>query len=123
MAKDFPYSRRFDPPAPVTEITVSAVGEATLQVLIDTGADVSMFPISVLHSINARFIEKHRIIPVFGRAYTVDLYAVDVHLAGFHIPAIEVVALNSDNDPLIGRDVLNHLIVTLDGIGGVTEIS
>lgn len=123
MARDFPYSRQFEPPAPVAEITVSAVGDVTLQVLIDSGADASMLPISVLQSINARLIEKHRVIPIFGRAYTVDLYAVDIYLAGFHIPAVEVVALKGDDEPLIGRDVLNHLIVTLDGIGGVTEVS
>lgn len=123
MAKDFLYSKRFEPPAPVVEITVGAAGEITLQVLIDTGSDTSMLPIAVLRAVNARFIEKHRVIPVFGRAYAVDLYAVDIHLAGFHMPAVEVVALKGDDEPLIGRNVLNHLIVTLDGIGGVTEIS
>jgi len=123
MAKDFPYSRQFEPPAPVAEITVSAEGETTLEVVIDTGADASMLPISVLRAVSARFIDKHRVIPVFGRAYSVDLYAVNIQLAGFHIPAVEVIALNGDDDPLIGRDVLNHLIVTLDGIGSMTEVS
>lgn len=78
-----------------------------------------MLPISALRAVNARFIEKHRVIPVFGRAYTVDLYAVDIQLAGLRIPAIEVIALNGDDYPLIGRDVLNHLIITLDGIGSI----
>ena len=122
MPQDFPYSRQFEPPAPVVEITLRARGEHTLLVLIDTGADASMLPIAALRA-NARFVEKHRIIPVFGRAYTVDLYAVDIYLAGFQIPAVEVVALMGNDEPLIGRDVLNHLIVTLDGIGSVTEVS
>jgi len=123
MAKDFPYSRQFEPPAPVAEIIVRAVGEATVQVLIDSGADASMLPITILRSINARFIEKHRVVPVLGRAYTVDLYAVNIQIAGFNIPAVEVIAVKDTGDALIGRDVLNHLIITLDGIGGVTEIS
>ena len=123
MPQDFPYSRQFEPPAPVVEITLRARGEHTLLVLIDTGADASMLPIAARRAVNARFVEKHRIIPVFGRAYTVDLYAVDIYLAGFQIPAVEVVALIGNDEPLIGRDVLNHLIVTLDGIGSVTEVS
>lgn len=123
MAQDFPYSRHFEPPAPVVEITIGTAETVTLEVLIDTGADASMLPIAALRTVNARFIEKHRVIPVLGRAYTVDLYAVDIHLAGFHIPAVDVIALDGDDDPLVGRDVLNHLIVMLDGIGGITEIS
>lgn len=40
-----------------------------------------------------------------------------------HIPSIQAVGIADDDEPLLGRDVLNHLIVTLDGIGGLTEVS
>ena len=57
MPKDFPYSRQFEPPAPVVEITLRARGEHTLQVLIDTGADASMLPIAALRAVNARSLK------------------------------------------------------------------
>lgn len=124
MRKDFPYSKRYEPPAPVIEVTIfTGYGEAQIDVLIDSGADVSMLPAELLQSINARFIEKHRAVPLFGRPYTVDLYAVNMRVGGYEIHAVEVIALKGNDEPLIGRNVLNHLIVTLDGIGGITEVS
>lgn len=39
------------------------------------------------------------------------------------LPGVRAVAIDKHDEPLIGRDVLNHLIVTLDGIAGETEIS
>ncbi len=36
--------------------------------------------------------------------------------------AISAIAMPAGSEPLNGRDVLNQLVITLDGIAGVTEL-
>jgi hypothetical protein len=57
-----------------------------------------------------------------GHRQTVNLYRVEVQIGTYKIPGIRVIGINN-NEAIIGRDVLNHLIVTLDGIAGETAIS
>ena len=52
-----------------------------------------------------------------------NVYRVNITIGGLEAPAVPAVALDDHDEPILGRDVLNQLIVTLDGIGGVTEIS
>lgn len=60
---------------------------------------------------------------IAGKPVPVELYFVTVQIDQFNLPGIKAVASRSSNEAIIGRDVLNHLIVTLDGIAGQTEIS
>ena len=119
----FPYSRDYDPPAPFAEITVGQKETVRITAFIDSGADATMIPLEVLLAVDALFVE-----PKFLRGITdyrriVNIYRVNITIDGLDIPAIPVVALEDYSEPILGRDVLNQLIVTLDGIGGVTEIS
>ena len=50
-------------------------------------------------------------------------YVVDLHLGEHHIHAVEVAALPAGDENILGRDVLNHLVVTLNGLVGVTEVA
>ena len=83
---------------------------------------MTMIPIDVLEAIKAQFIEKRQIRGVSGFSYSVDTYFVTVHIGPHTIYAIEVVALERGDETLIGRDVLNHLIVTLNGLASVVEV-
>lgn len=96
MAVSFAYDTDYEPPAPVVEAKLRAEGEVVVDALLDTGADGTMILISVLRTIRARFAETHRMRGVIGVARAVEL---------------------------IERDVLRHLIVTLDGISGLAETS
>lgn len=57
-----------------------------------------------------------------GHAQTVNLYLVEVQIGSYKIPGIRAVGLKT-TEAILGRDVLNQLIITLDGIAGTTEIS
>ena len=123
----FDYDSKYEPPAPIFEIIVSKTGqptnEATLSALVDSGADATMLPITALQSVEARYIETRQMRGIAGVAYPVDLYLATIRV-GFHtIPAVRVVAGAAQSEALIGRDVLNHLVVTLNGLAGVTEVS
>ena len=123
MAISFAYSTDYNPSAPVVEITVKAEREVTLQALLDSGADATMISITTLRTIKARFARTHSMRGVIGRARSVELYFVEIQIGSYKIPGIRAVAAEAGAQAIIGRDVLNQLIVTLDGISGITDIS
>ncbi|MDK2384116.1 MAG: hypothetical protein QI199_04820, partial [Candidatus Korarchaeota archaeon] len=45
-----PYSKKYDPPAPVVEVRVRSLGGkfVDLEALIDSGADITVFPRELL---------------------------------------------------------------------------
>lgn len=123
----FDYSTDYEPPAPILEITVSKTGglagEVTLLALVDSGADATILPITTLQSITARYIETRQMRGMVGLAYPVDLYLATIRIGSYTVPAVRVVAGTADSEAIIGRDVLNYLVVTLNGLAGVTELS
>ena len=60
---------------------------------------------------------------ITGASIMVDLYMVQVQIGEFTLRGVKAVASRTGNEVILGRDVLNHLIVTLDGIAGTVEIS
>jgi predicted aspartyl protease len=123
MAVSFSYSNGYEPPAPVVEVTIRARGEVAVQALLDSGADATMIPSAILQRIGARFARLHKMRGVLGDAVAVELYFVEIQIGSYKIPAIRSIAVDSTTEVIIGRDVLNQLIVTLDGIAGTAEIS
>lgn len=130
MAFQQQYDRaHYEPSAPVLDITVEprpAANQQTgamVRVLVDSGADATMLPEKLLMEIGAAGTLTGDDHGVYGQVQTVSVYLVDVQIGLLLIPSIQAIGVSDDHEPLIGRDVLNHLIVTLDGIGGVTEIS
>ena len=54
--------------------------------------------------------------------FLAPLYAVEIRLGPVVLYGMEVVGRNQTTEVIIGRDVLNQLIVTLNGLAFVTEI-
>jgi predicted aspartyl protease len=122
----FDYSTEYDPPGPIVEFQVSKAGQqtpdVTLSALVDSGADATMLPITALQSIGARYVETRQMRGIVGLAYPVDLYLVSIRIGVHPMPAVRVIAGVAESEAIIGRDVLNHLVVTLNGLASVTEI-
>ena len=57
-----------------------------------------------------------------GGRVEVDLYLVAIQLGAELVYGLHVVSIPSTKEAIIGRDVLNQLIVTLNGPAGVTEV-
>ena len=124
MIYTYNYDTNYDPAFPVAEINISRTSTSqpiTLTALIDSGSDATMIPIQHLKQIQARKGGQQQLRGVAGISYTVDMYRVFVTIGEFHTWATAV-ADHQNQQTILGRDVLNQLIVTLNGLAFVTEI-
>ncbi len=119
----FAYDSAYVPSAPVATIQVRSKSAVELVALLDSGADGTMIPIDVLGQIGARYQETRYMRGVTGVRQTADLYLITVQIGPHKITGIRATAVSVGSEAILGRDVLNHLIVTLNGLANVTEIA
>ncbi len=121
----YDYDSAYIPAAPVVEIRITndRTDPVIVRVaLIDTGADATMIPISILAQLKITPIDSRFLRTVTGMRSVVDLYPVSIEIGPFRFSNLTVIATNLDSEIIVGRDILEHLIVTLDGLASVTEI-
>lgn len=127
MSISFNYSRQFDPTMPIVEVSVRAVGTShpasVVTALVDSGADATILPLSVLQQVGARYVRGRVMHGVTGIPENVDTYLVPIQISPNAVHGIRAVAYGNNMTPIIGRDVLNNLVVTLDGLAQETVIS
>jgi len=123
------YSQNYDPrtyysPASVLDIFVSADTdqEIKLTALVDSGADGTILPENVLVQLNAPYIESRYMTGVTGKREEVELFLVSIRIGTHKIEGIYAISSEKGSEPLLGREVLNNLIVTLNGLAEVTEV-
>ncbi len=124
----YPYSRNDYPSAPVIEVMLVSAAERLqtkpLAAFADTGADGTLVPIQYLDEIHAPPTVEMSVRSPWGDSRRVTLYLVDIQIGDLFLPDIEVVGDLAGGEVVLGRDVLNHLRITLDGpkeIVGVFE--
>jgi predicted aspartyl protease len=121
----FDYDARYTPSIPVAEIKIGkvrATSSLILQAIIDSGADATVIPLHVLRALGARK-SKRVWMNTMGVRQMVDLYPISLQMAAYERKVLLVVGSPDTEEAILGRDVLNHLIVTLNGLAGVAEIS
>ena len=120
------YSHDKFPPAPVLSVSLSQPGEAspgqTRPALVDTGGDFTTVPLSWLLEIDAPEVRMAYLRGLWSEQRAVTLYLVDVHLENGVLPGMEVIGIDEDDieteadrEIVLGRNVLNQLILLLDG--------
>ncbi|NBD36615.1 MAG: hypothetical protein GVY30_11540 [Chloroflexi bacterium] len=106
---------------PVVDVTVTTPGQQhasmTITALVDSGADGSLIPITILEQVGARYVDKARMRGVLGHSQMVDIYLATLQIGENWVHRVE------GKEAVLGRNVLNHLVITLDGLAEVTEIS
>ena len=120
------YRMDFVPPLPGLPVVLhhpeSGAVTQGIPALIDTGADATLAPLRYLRAIEAEEIYETRMRSHWGESRTARIYLVDMEVEGQRLPGIEVVADDRGNDVLLGRNVLNRLILLLDGPGHKTDM-
>lgn len=81
-----------------------------------------MIPVSYLKQIGARKGKQTIVHGYLGHRDLVDRYIISLEFAHFARSEIVVVGVPKTNEAVIGRDVLNALVVTLNGAASVVEI-
>lgn len=119
-----PYQRGYEPPFPQIEIAFEFDGEHSepFAALIDSGADVTMVPETTLEQIGAWTGETAFIRSQFGELLPVRLYLVSIQIENITLPGIYVVGHTTSDEIILGRDVLNKLVLLLDGPEQQTEL-
>jgi predicted aspartyl protease len=112
------YSRDFDPPAPFIDMIVAAPSDSGSQrsvgALLDTGAEVSVIPQQIVHELELSPYAEMVIEAFDGRRQRVNLYVVALEIAGTRLSLVRAIAY-STSYAILGRDVLNRFLTTLDG--------
>jgi hypothetical protein len=109
----------FDPPAPVARVTLrnqhSGATVSDVLLLLDTGADVTLLPHTV--------VEQLSVAPLAGQRY--ELMGFDGSKSFAPVVMLDLIFLQrafrgryllmEEEHGILGRDILNHVIVRLDG--------
>lgn len=121
------YNRNYFPAAPLVEVSFITVAESRrtgpLPAFVDIGADGTIAPIAVLNSISAPPTVEMLMSSQWGESRPVLMYLVDVQIADIALPGMKVVGDHLSDEVVLGRDVLNHLRVLLDGPAQTVTIS
>ena len=122
----FTCDKRYSPPAPSVEIQIGLPGEelarSVLTAFVDTGADTTIIPLSHIERLNAQVDSQRHIRSQWGEHRQVYLYLVNIVVAGIRLSAVEVVADEMGAEIIVGRNVLNKLVISLDGPKRIIEI-
>jgi predicted aspartyl protease len=122
----YEYDTTYLPSLPVVAVEVKAFDQDSepshLVAMVDSGSDGTLVPLSVLRQMKARKTSQVALRSITGVRTIVDIYEVTIHLGPHLFPKVRVAADRHNNLIILGRDVLNQIIVTLNGLASTTEV-
>ena len=126
-AYTYSYDQTYNPALPIVEIRLRATNrtseERTLMAVVDSGADITIVPIDILEQLKARRIGQTDIRESTGLVRTMSVFAGDVRIGDLVVHSVRIAAARTGEEIILGRNVLNQLVVTLDGPGATTLIA
>ncbi len=122
----FSYSQDYNPPMPVVSIELGAPGRVPLgqllYALVDSGSDGTLIPIDLLEKAGARYVGEARLRVITGASQLADVYLANIRVGPHMVRGARVVAAPEQSEIILGRNVINHLIITLNGPASTIEI-
>lgn len=127
------YTHEYDsdypdgPAMPVVELRVRQIAANNdgigLRALIDSGADATILPAQVLQDAGVEQVGRARMHWGPHQSQTYDVYLATITIGNYTINGVRVLTAAASSEAILGRDVLNQMIVTLNGLANVVEIS
>ena len=117
------YGRQHTPPTPVLPVRVGRPGAAPeifFSALVDTGADISVLPLGLPAQLHLPAVGRLTVVGVEGPPRSLPLYAVEVSVNGYRVIAR---AVSLGTTPLIGRELINKMLMRFDGPKALLEVS
>ena len=122
----YPYSADYEPSMPIATVTLRAPSSGEVigpeMALVDSGADGTLIPINLLEQIGAVSIATGRLTWLWEESRPVNLYIVQMEIGPCVLPKVRVAGVPAGTDLILGRNVLNQMVLTLNGPAGVMEI-
>lgn len=125
MIYTYDYDTRYQPAMPAMQIQIGSFETDLIintQAIVDSGADGTIIPIQTLARLNVSSEQTKLMRGVAGGAINVALYPVKILVAGQQFP-VSAVGDEIGREIIIGRDVLNQMQVTLNGLAHMVEVS
>ena len=113
----YKYSSLVSPPGPVLPVRVSASVQSNpirVPALLDSASDVTILPQEILTMLGVESVDSAFSDGVFGPVQTGDVFRVFIAVEQDAPESFKVLGWRG-RFALLGRDVLNHYHVTLDG--------
>ncbi len=112
------YDQELRPPAPFIDIVVRhpkySAQAAQIRAKIDTAADISVIPITLVAQLGLPIASK-LIVKGYDNVPTpISTYSIFLEVANVRFNTLEVI-VSSRSYVLLGRDVLNHFYIHLNG--------
>lgn len=122
----FDYDASYDPPFPAIQVEISTPENQQrriqLNVLVDSGSDGTLLPISILNQLGAAYVDHIRVQGLFGGSRSIPVYLIQLNIGPYTIHAVEVGATERSDEVVLGRNVLEHLNITFRGPAGIVEV-
>lgn len=112
------YDDSYDPPAPFAEIVLRNIqtGKRSekLKVLLDTGADISLLPLSAIKKLKIPPTNESVQLFGFNESQTIsEIYNLQIIFLGKRVTGNYCAV--DDTTGILGRDVLNEFCLTFEG--------
>lgn len=119
MPVKYAYRQDYHPPFPALEVVLinddEGLRSAPLSALLDSGADGTLIPLAHLKDLLATPLRDALIRSHWGERRSVQMFAIDLEIAGVHFPSVFVIGDDQGDEVVLGRNLLNKLVVLLDG--------
>lgn len=121
----YTYLTTYDPPMPALQVRLGYPAEALtlgpVAAIVDTGADGTLVPQSLIDELRAPFVDNVRVRSHWGEWRNMQLFTVDIGIGSLRFPAVEV-AGDQGQEIVLGRNILSQLRLLLDGPAGQMDI-
>lgn len=123
----FNYDETFHPAMPVAEVVFIEPNRRQespqVKAIVDSGSDSTSLPIALMDELKALNIGTAYMSGIWGERRVVDIFLVSVKIGSHVLHGIRVAGIPDTNEVILGRNVLNHIPVKLNGPAHMVEIS
>ena len=114
----YPYHNILSPSAPFVPIVISSVTNPVQTynkyALLDTGASISMIPLSVINELELQEIRRRTLTGATGKAKR-RFYTINITFHGRTFNGMTVAEFDQGNFIIVGRDIINAMHICFDG--------
>ena len=121
------YDQSYWPPFPTIEVVIanpfSDQATVPLPAKVDTGADMTVIPRRLAVELGLTSFSRVLVQGFRGQPKVTRTYPADVNVNGYTVEFVELILNDTENELLLGRDVLNELVLILNGPASIVEVA